>query len=305
VTISLVAQGHPAITASHAKTFELTRSADIGPRATCVVGVSTEGDWNALRALGRRPLTITLRVGSLAEVVHAVSNPFVDGGLIVRRSDFRDAHTLATGADRSAADLAKPFVRALADPAARLIVDIEAGEPDGRFVLVTTHPPGRPLPGVDVVLVAPGLDLGDAAEVVAGPGAAAAAACVALVAPGATAALHVDALPAGATARRVLFASPYPVVLPLTESVPDGRATAMAIDTGEAAVPVHRGAVRVPKGAKGVMAVAPAATDELHALFAALLAEGVSPRALAKAAAHLPGWDYNAFIALAKEARAQ
>jgi hypothetical protein len=303
VTISLVAQGHPAITASHAKTFELTRDAGIGPRATCVVGVSAAGDWGALRALGRRPVTITLRVGEHREVVHAVSNPFVDDGLIVRRSGFRDAHTLATNADRSAADFSRAFVQALADPQARLLVDVEAGEPEGRFVWVTTQAPGRDMPGVEVALMAPGLDLSGAEELVAEPTRAAmAAACVALVAPGAMAALHVDALPKGATARRVLFASPYPVVLPLTDTaLPDDRPVAMAIETGEVAVPVHRGVVRVPKGAAGVMAVAPAPSDELRTLFTALLAEGVSPRALAKAAAHLPGWDYNAFIALAQE----
>jgi hypothetical protein len=306
VTISLVAQGHSAIKATHAKTFELTTDGAIGPRATCVIGVGAAGDWDALRALGHRPLTITMTVGEHREVVHATGNPFVDDGLIVRRSRFRDSSTLAVAADKGAADLDRAFVRALADPAAELRVDIDAAEPDGTLVLVlvTSAPAPRPRPGVRVVRVQAGLDLGDmaGAEVVAEPGPALAAACVALVAPGATAALHVDALPKGAGARRSLFASPYPVVLPAhaIDAVPADRAIAMAIDTGEVAAPVHRTRVRVPNGAAGVVAVAPAPSDELHELFAALLAEGVSPRALAKAARHIPGWDYNAFIALAK-----
>jgi hypothetical protein len=51
--------------------------------------------------------------------------------------------------------------------------------------------------------------------------------------------------------------------------------------------------------------VAPGGGDPLRPLFSALLAEGVSPRALAKAVAAIPGaapgWDYNAFVGLARQ----
>ena len=39
MTLTIRARGHAAITATHDKTLELSADNDIGPRATCVIGV--------------------------------------------------------------------------------------------------------------------------------------------------------------------------------------------------------------------------------------------------------------------------
>ena len=57
--VSFVCRGHPDVTASHDKTLELTRDAEISRRATCVVGVASDHDDRALLALrGRVEVTL-------------------------------------------------------------------------------------------------------------------------------------------------------------------------------------------------------------------------------------------------------
>lgn len=117
-------RGHPAISATHTKTWELTLDDDIGRRATCVLGVGGVVDWDRLLAL-KGPVRFTLSVGEHRDQVLAEMNPLFRAGrrLVVRTSRFRADDTLAIGADKASADLDRDLVRALAAPRARLVVD--------------------------------------------------------------------------------------------------------------------------------------------------------------------------------------
>lgn len=121
-------RGHPVISASHTKTWELTLDADIAPRATCVVGVSAEVDWDRLLAL-KGPVRFTLSVGEHRDEVAAEMNPLFRPGsrLVVRTSRFRSDDTLAVAADKASSDLDRELVRALSHPEARLVVGATAG----------------------------------------------------------------------------------------------------------------------------------------------------------------------------------
>src|SRR5437660_2593944 len=99
-------RGHAAITATHAKTWELTLDDDIGLRATCVIGVGSVVDWGRLLAL-RGPVRFGLSVGDRRDEVRAEMNPLFRAGrrLVVRTSRFRADDTLAVAADKASADL--------------------------------------------------------------------------------------------------------------------------------------------------------------------------------------------------------
>ena len=133
------AAGHRNIRATHRKTLELTREPEIGPRATCVVAVGAELDEpSALGLRGR--VELTLAVGGLREAVRGRINPAFQPGdpLIARRADAVTRDALVIDADRAAADLPRPFVAALADPAARVAVTV-------------TELPDQPAPGCLIV----------------------------------------------------------------------------------------------------------------------------------------------------------
>lgn len=144
------AAGHPNIRATHAKTLELSRAADIGPRATCVVGVAAAIDERALASLHGR-VELTLEAGGEPVAVRGRLNPAFQPGdpLVVRRAAAVTRDAFVIDADRVAADVPRSFVVALADASARIGVTVEelAGE-HGPGVLVVA--PGRGGQPVDV-----------------------------------------------------------------------------------------------------------------------------------------------------------
>jgi hypothetical protein len=120
------AAGHPNIRATHRKTLELTREAEIGERATCVVGVAAQLDEEALARLHGR-VELTLSVAGLEERVRGRFNPAFRPGdpLVVRRAPAVTRDAVLIDADRGAAALSRSFVAVLADPAARIAVTME------------------------------------------------------------------------------------------------------------------------------------------------------------------------------------
>jgi hypothetical protein len=135
------AHGQPSIGATHDKTLEVTGDPSVSPRATCVVGVGAVFDPADL-ALLRGPVTLALAAGGLAASGEAVVNPThaVGDRIVVRRSDHRDADTLAVRSTLVASDLDPALVRALADPHASVTLTVaETGE-RRPLVLVGTEP---------------------------------------------------------------------------------------------------------------------------------------------------------------------
>lgn len=170
-SVSFECAGHPSITGRHTKTLELALEPAVGPRATCVVGVASRPDWDALRAT-RGHVVIELAVGDHRDEVRAETNPFFAPGerIVVRRSTSRLPDTFAVSADKAASDLDRSLVAALADPAARLVVTIRpdpARAPRAALAVLVTGPDGE--------LRAPAVAVARASDVAVAPPAARAA----------------------------------------------------------------------------------------------------------------------------------
>jgi hypothetical protein len=150
--VRLTAHGHPDVTGRHRKTLELTADPRITARASCVVGVAAElpPELRGLRGVVR----LDLMVDGLAASVSGEVNPGYASAerLVVRRSDVLDPDTFLVNASVAAADLPRPLVAALADPAALVSVTAtELGAPDPVLLVLT---PGSTPPPLLSALVA-------------------------------------------------------------------------------------------------------------------------------------------------------
>ncbi len=114
--ISFAFHGHPGIRATHAKTIEFKREADVTPRETCVIGVGADWDPAALKSV-TGGVTIEIEVGDERYALTATINRrfAARDRLVVRKSRHSGEVTLATGADAAAADLPPALVRTLRD----------------------------------------------------------------------------------------------------------------------------------------------------------------------------------------------
>lgn len=295
MTVVIHARGHPSVTATHAKTFEISTDDDIGREATCVVAVGARADWDALgRLIG--PATITLEAGGHKAVVRAVVSPFWHRGhgLVVRKSGFRSDDTLAIDADGAAADLDRALVAALASGAEATITVRPLGDPPS-VVLFTDRLERRVPDGVRVVGVPFGpVELSDE-EVLARPGAAIAAAQA--VAGLAGEVLVLGPLAKGKRAREEQLAAARakaPAVGVVTAGAAVDEAAASAVfRPGEVVAPVVAGPpaerLNTEDRVFSVLAGDPVGDGQVGALLDALREEGVSARALRQAVGRVPG----------------
>ena len=164
MAITGTAAGHPNIRATHGKTLELAREGEIGPRATCVVGVGARIDEQALARLHGR-VELTLSAGGLEERVRGRLNPAFRPGdpLVARRAPAVTRDAFVIDADRGAAALARSFVAALADAGARVAVAVAPVDEPAPGVLVV-HPEGVP---AEPPAVAAALARGERVEIAA------------------------------------------------------------------------------------------------------------------------------------------
>ena len=127
----LVGRGHPAIRATHAKTFELTAEPAITARATCVLAVGTVLDPNLASLRGRVRLTLATP-GLPALTGEATLNPHraLTDRAVIRRSRALDADTLAVDSTLTADDLPDAFASALTDPEREVTLTVEELGPD-------------------------------------------------------------------------------------------------------------------------------------------------------------------------------
>ena len=122
---SITCQGHPNIKASHAKTFEFTSDDDITQKGTCIIGVKSLYDEEALLAL-RGSVELHLSCGGASDRILARINPTYRRGdpLIIRRNDKPQPRTLCISASKGAAALDRDLIKALQQPGAVLSVEI-------------------------------------------------------------------------------------------------------------------------------------------------------------------------------------
>lgn len=123
--------GHPNISASHAKTFELTRDPSVTQAGTCIIGVNAQYDEAALLAL-RGAVEVEMRCGDFCDRVVARINPKFTAGapLIFRRMPTPEPRTFAVGSDKGASLLDRDLIKALKLPGAKLEVSISKADFD-------------------------------------------------------------------------------------------------------------------------------------------------------------------------------
>lgn len=124
------ALGHRSIAATHRKTLEILREAEIGPSATCVVAVAAEIDERRIAKL-RGEVELRIAVGGRKDAVRGRLNPAFRPGdlLVVRRADAITRDALLIDADRGASDLDRDLVAALADPHANVELEFREVRP--------------------------------------------------------------------------------------------------------------------------------------------------------------------------------
>jgi 16S rRNA (cytidine1402-2'-O)-methyltransferase len=146
LSASFACCGHPNVTATHNKTLEFTRDADISRRATCVVGVSSDHDDRALLGL-RGKVEVTLECDGARDEFTATISPFFlgDDSLVFRRNEGLRADTAAYDATKTAATIDRELVTRLASADARLNVTIRelGGEPATGALFVVSLPIGN------------------------------------------------------------------------------------------------------------------------------------------------------------------
>ena len=145
-TVSFVCRGHPNVAATHNKTIELTRDADISRRATCVLGVASDHDDRALLALRGR-VEVTVECDGERDQFAATMSPFFlgDDSLVFRRGAGLRADTFAFDATKTAATVDRALVERLGSSERRLAVTIRAvaGEPAPGALFVVALPIGN------------------------------------------------------------------------------------------------------------------------------------------------------------------
>ncbi len=121
---TIVAKGHPNITAKHTTTFQVTKDKDISKRADCVIGIGadramcdfSEFTRTALRNDGAS-VNVTIHVGEIQEIVtgYGSSNLTCSDSqdIVARKSDFTSDRTLMIRADKAAADLDRRLIERL------------------------------------------------------------------------------------------------------------------------------------------------------------------------------------------------
>ena len=129
------ARGHPAVTSTHRTTLELTTESHMTRSGNCIVGVGSSASLGDLPPAVKAALInedckvhLTLRVGSHSFTIDGrgaldltLSHPT---DIVVRRSTYVSDRTLMISANRSAADVPRPLMRLLQDPAQRIIVEL-------------------------------------------------------------------------------------------------------------------------------------------------------------------------------------
>jgi 16S rRNA (cytidine1402-2'-O)-methyltransferase len=146
VSVSFVCRGHPNITASHDKTLELTRDAEISRRATCVLGIGSDHDDLALLAL-RGTVEVALECDGVRDAFTATISPFFlgDSSLVFRRGPGLRGRTIASGASKTASAIDRELVARMqsSDQAMNVTITATGTEPEVGALFVVALPIGN------------------------------------------------------------------------------------------------------------------------------------------------------------------
>ncbi len=121
---TIVAQGHPNISATHKTTFQVTKDNNISQRADCVIGVNADKAMYDLCESMKIALQndqafvyVTLCVGELQELITGWGSSKLTCAntqdIVARRSDFTSDRTLMIKSDTAAIDLNRRLIERL------------------------------------------------------------------------------------------------------------------------------------------------------------------------------------------------
>ncbi len=125
VSEQLQATGHENVTAEHGSTFEITSDDYLTPAGDCILAVEadhvpsafSEEFVTACQQQAAR-ITITLEAGGQQDTIQALGSPELtfesDRSAVVRTSNYIDDRTVAIAASKSAGDIDRQLVEALA-----------------------------------------------------------------------------------------------------------------------------------------------------------------------------------------------
>ena len=121
-------RGHPMVRSTHPNTIEVTTEDRLTEKGDCIIGVSASKGCaqldrevkEGLRRAGSE-VSIRLAAGPFLVEVRASGDPRLElshpHDIVIRRSDFASARTLAIHADKASGDIPRNMVRLLRNPA--------------------------------------------------------------------------------------------------------------------------------------------------------------------------------------------
>jgi len=127
-------KGHENVRVTHKSTLEFTKEDYLTPRGDCILCIEADKGINdlsnefksALRA-GKK-LLIRIKVGDLVDEVLAEGSPGLildhDFSMVVRKSDYIDARTLAIRANKAARDIKRELVELLRNRETEAMIEL-------------------------------------------------------------------------------------------------------------------------------------------------------------------------------------
>jgi len=124
---TIQAYGHENIQATHKTTLEITKEAYLTKKGDCIIAVSADKALADLKqefkeALRRESVKLTIKIETegFVETVHAFGSSKLvlthSTDMVVRKSSYVCARTLAVNANKAACDLSRMLVEKLKDP---------------------------------------------------------------------------------------------------------------------------------------------------------------------------------------------
>lgn len=127
-------RGHENVKATHRSTLEFTKEDYLTPRGDCIICVSADRGINDLSEEFKeslregKKLLIRIRVGDLVDEITAEGSPDLildhPHSMVVRKSTYIDARTLAIRASKAAKDVDRRIVELLKDPETEAEVEL-------------------------------------------------------------------------------------------------------------------------------------------------------------------------------------
>lgn len=126
--------GHENVKATHRSTLEFTKENFLTPRGDCIICIGADKAINDLsdefkNALRKgKKLLIRIKVGDLVDEVVAWGSPELildhDISMVIRKSDYIDARTLAIRANKAARDVDRRIIELLKNPGQRAVIEL-------------------------------------------------------------------------------------------------------------------------------------------------------------------------------------